>query len=258
MAQTITNVVNKPSWVDLSSADAAASRDFYAKLFGWAVEVNEDPQYGGYALARIGGKDAAGIGPKMDPNAPTAWNLYIGTDDIDALAQRVSAAGGTVVMAPFDVGDQGRMAVFQDPAGAFISAWQGTRMGGFATNAPNSFGWAELTARGVDKALPFYQSVFGWTVRTSDMGEGKPPYHEFQLDGESVAGAQDLDPMVPPEVPSYWLAYFEVADVDSTFATATGSGAKAMVPPMDFPGGRFAILTDPQGATFGLLKTAPR
>ena len=48
------------------------------------------------------------------------------------------------------------MAVFQDPAGAFISAWQGTRMGGFQTNAPNSFGWAELNARGVDKALPFY------------------------------------------------------------------------------------------------------
>ena len=47
------------------------------------------------------------------------------------------------------VGDQGRMAVYQDPAGAFISAWQGTRMGGFQTNAPNSFGWAELNARGV-------------------------------------------------------------------------------------------------------------
>ena len=257
MAQTITNIVNKPSWVDLNSADAAASRDFYAKLFGWDVEVNDDPQYGGYALARIGGKDAAGIGPKQDPNAPTAWNLYIGTDDIDGVSQRVAAAGGTVVMAPFDVGDQGRMAVFQDPAGAFISAWQGTRMGGFATNAPNSFGWAELNARGVDKALPFYQSVFGWTVRTSDMGEGRPPYYEFQIDGDSVAGAQELDPMVPPEVPSYWLAYFEVPDVDSAFAKATGSGANAIVPPMDFPGGRFALLTDPQGATFGLLKTAP-
>jgi predicted enzyme related to lactoylglutathione lyase len=97
--------------------------------------VNAEPQYG-YALARIGGKDAAGIGPKMDPTAPTAWNLYIGTDDIEALARRVGDAGGTVVMAPFDVGDQGRMAVFQDPSGAFISSWQGTRMGGFASGGP--------------------------------------------------------------------------------------------------------------------------
>ena len=80
MAQTMTGTTNKPAWVDLSSADAEASREFYAKLFGWQVEVNPDPQYGGYGLARIGGSDAAGIGPKMDPNAPTAWNLYIGTE----------------------------------------------------------------------------------------------------------------------------------------------------------------------------------
>ena len=121
MAQTMADIANKPSWVDLSSGDAAASREFYRALFGWTVEVNPDPQYGGYAIARIAGKDAAGIGPKMDPNGPTAWALYIGTDDIDALATKVTSAGGTVVMAPFDVGEQGRMAVFQDPIGAFIS-----------------------------------------------------------------------------------------------------------------------------------------
>ena len=58
---------NKPSWVDLSSADAGSSREFYGKLFGWDVEVNPDPQYGGYALARIDGQDAAGIGPRWTP-----------------------------------------------------------------------------------------------------------------------------------------------------------------------------------------------
>ena len=67
MAQTTADMLNAPAWVDLSSADAAASRESYRKLLGWEVEVNADPQYGGYALARIGGKDAAGIGPKMDP-----------------------------------------------------------------------------------------------------------------------------------------------------------------------------------------------
>ena len=149
------------------------------------------------------------------PNAPTAWNLYIGTDDIEALAGKVTGAGGTVVMAPFDVGDQGRMAVFQDPAGAFISAWQGTRMGGFQTDAPNSFGWAELNARGVDKAIAVLREVFGWTVRTSEMGEGQPPYTEFLLDGQSIAGAWEMSPMVPAEVPSYWQIYFSVEDVDA-------------------------------------------
>ena len=256
MAQTMTGTTNRPAWVDLSSADAAGSRDFYAKLFDWQVEVNPDPQYGGYGLAKIGGSDAAGIGPKMDPNAPTAWSLYIGAEDIEDLAKRVADNGGTVVMAPFDVGDQGRMAVFQDPAGAFISAWQGTRMGGFQTDAPNSFSWAELNARGVDRALPFYTAVFGWSTRTSPMGEGQPPYTEFLIGDASIAGAWEMNEMVPAEVPSYWQVYFAVDDVDAAHSKAVELGAREMVAPQDFPGGRFSIVSDPQGASFGLLKTS--
>ncbi len=257
MANATVAIIDKPAWVDLSSHDAGASRDFYAKVFGWNVDVNPDPQYGGYAIAKLADQDAAGIGPAMDPNAPTAWNIYIGTSDIDALAKRVQAAGGTVIAAPFDVGDQGKMAVFQDPSGAFISAWQGSRMGGFQTDAPNSFGWAELSARGIDKAIPFYTSVFGWTTKTSPMGEGQP-YTEFQLDGESVAGAWEMNPMVPAEVPSYWQVYFAVDDVDAAFKTAIDAGARELQGPQDFPGGRFAIVSDPQGASIGLLKTTPR
>lgn len=258
MAQATTTIANKPAWIDLASSDAEASRSFYSKLFDWQVEVNPDPQYGGYGLAKTGGKDAAGIGPKMDPNGPTVWNLYIGTDDIEELTRKVQTAGGTVAMAPFDVGDQGRMAVYQDPAGAYISAWQGTRMGGFQTNAPNSFGWAELNARGVEKALPFYERVFGWTTRRSEMGEGQPDYTEFLLGDESIAGAWEMNPMVPAEVPSYWQVYFTVEDVDAAFRKAIDLGATEMLSPQDFPGGRFAIVSDAEGASFGLLKTVPR
>ena len=124
MADATTAVANRPAWVDLSSSDPAASREFYSNLFGWQIEVTSDPQYGGYAMAKVGGKDVAGIGPKMAPEAPTAWNVYIGTSDAGEVAKKVEAAGGNVVMAPFDVGDQGKMAVFQDPSGAFISACQ--------------------------------------------------------------------------------------------------------------------------------------
>jgi uncharacterized protein len=150
------------------------------------------------------------------------------------------------------------MAVFRDPTGAVISAWQGTRMGGFQTEGGNAFGWAELNARSVETGLPFYTSVFGWTVRTSPMGEGQPPYHEFQIDGRSVAGATELNPMVPAGVPNYWLVYFAVGDVDASHRKAVELGAQEMVAPMDFPGGRFSIVSDPDGATFGLLKSNPR
>ncbi len=255
MAQTTVNRVNRPVWVDLSSSDPAGSRDFYAKLFGWDVEVNPDPRYGGYALARMGGNDVAGIGPKMSADTPTAWTVYIGTDDADALSQKVQSAGGTVVAPPFDVGDQGRMAVFQDPSGAIISAWQATRMRGFQTNAPGAFGWAELSSRDMAAAVPFYQAVFGWTPKTGPMGEGQPDYTEFQLNGESLAGGMDISPGLPAEVPSYWMIYFDVADVDDGYRRALEAGATEVVQPSEFPGGRFAIVTDPQGAMFGLLKT---
>jgi hypothetical protein len=258
MPQATVSLANKPAWVEHTSSDAQASRDYYAKLFGWQVEVNPDPQYGGYAIAKAAGQDAAGIGPTQSPGIPSTWGLYIGTDDVDDLAKRVQGAGGTVVAAPFDVGDQGRMAVFQDPSGAFISAWQGTRMGGFLTETTNAFGWAELNARGIAKAIPFYQSVFGWTTKTSDMGDGQPPYTEFQLDGESIAGAWEMNPMVPAHVPSYWQVYFSVDDVDAAYAKSIELGAQEMLGPQDFPGGRFAIVSDPQGASFGLLKTRPR
>jgi uncharacterized protein len=254
MTEATTGVANKPVWVDLSSSDPAASREFYSKLFGWNVEVAPDPQYGGYGLAKIAGKDVAGIGPKQSPEGPTAWMVYIGTPDADDLARKVQAAGGQVIAPPFEVADQGRMAVFQDPTGAFISAWQPRAMGGFQTNAPNTFGWAELNSRGIERAVPFYNKVFGWTHKTSEMGEGAPPYTEFQVGGESIAGGQEMNPMVPAEVPSYWMVYFNVDDVDKSFKNATEAGGRETMAPQDFPGGRFAILSDPQGAAFGLLK----
>jgi predicted enzyme related to lactoylglutathione lyase len=258
MAETRTAVANRPAWVDLASSDPEASREFYSKLFGWKIEVSPDPQYGGYGMAKLDGGDVAGIGPKQAQEAPTAWSLYIGTQDANDLAAKVNSAGGKIVAPPFDVGDQGRMAVFQDPAGAFISAWQPAAMGIFQAGRPNTFGWAELNARGIEKAVPFYNKVFGWTAKQSEMGEGAPPYTEFQLGGESIAGGMEMNPMVPAEVPSFWMVYFNVDDVDSSFGKAVQAGAREMMAPQDFPGGRFAIVTDPQGAAFGLLKMQQR
>jgi uncharacterized protein len=253
MADVSTGIASKPVWVDLSSSDAAASREFYARLFGWQIDVQPDPQYGGYGMAKLNGGDVAGIGPQQSPG-PTAWNVYIGSGEVDALAAAVQSAGGTVIAPPFDVPGQGRMAVFRDPVGAFISAWQPANPGGrFDTQSPGTFGWAELNARGIDKAIPFYKQVFGWSARTDP---GDPPYTEFQLDGHSVAGGMEMNPMVPAEVPSSWMVYFNTDDVDAAFNKAVQLGAHELVAPQNFPGGRFSIQSDPQGAAFGLMKLA--
>jgi predicted enzyme related to lactoylglutathione lyase len=249
--------LRRPAWVDLASPDPAASREFYNKLFGWQVEVSPDPQYGGYGIAHLadGGEDVAGIGGKMMPDAPTTWNLYIGTDDAAALGDAVQAAGGAVVAPAFDVGAMGRMAVFSDAVGAIISGWQPAGTGSFRSGDEGTFGWAELNARGIEKAHKFYADVFGWTTKTSPMGEGQGDYTEFLLDGASILGGLEMMANIPAEVPSYWMVYFNVADVDGAFSRALDAGATEVVAPADFPGGRFAIVNDPQGAMFGLLKT---
>src|SRR2546430_16834305 len=118
MAEAKTAVANKPTWVDLSTTDASAAREFYSKLFGWKIEVDPDPQYGGYGMGEAGGKRAAGIGPKMSPDAPTAWAIYLSTHDIDGLAQKGPDAGGEGEAPPFDVGRPGPVAALPGPRGA--------------------------------------------------------------------------------------------------------------------------------------------
>ena len=62
--------------------------------------------------------------------------------------------------------------------------------------------------------------------------------------------------MAPAEMPNYWLVYFSVDDVDGAAARAAAAGGTVMLAPLDFPGGRMAMVVDPQGAIFGLLKMA--
>jgi uncharacterized protein len=254
MTQLLTKIGHRPAWVDLSTGDPAGSRGFYSKLFDWQIDVNPDPQYRGYGRAKAHGLDAAGITPTQAKEQPTAWNFYIHTDDVDATARAVEGAGGKIAMAAMDIPDQGRMAVFQDPIGAYISVWQPTRMGGFEAQGSNSFGWAELNARGVEKAVPFYEKVFGWTTKRSPV-PGGPEYIEFQVDGTSVAGATEMNPTAAPSMPNHWLVYFSVDDVTAAARKATGLGAREIVAAQSYPGGDFAILADPQGAAFGLYKS---
>jgi predicted enzyme related to lactoylglutathione lyase len=259
MAEAKTAVAHKPVWTELSTSDPAAAKDFYSKLFGWKVEVDPDPQFGGYAVATSGGKDVAGIGPKQMEQQPTAWTVYIGTPDAADTVKKMEAAGGKVVAPVMEIGDKGHMAVVQDPSGAYLGLWQAKTMMGSQSSGANSMGWAELSARGFEKAETFYKKVFGWGEKKSDMGEGQlGQYTEFQLHGDSIAGGMEMSPMVPAEVPSYWMVYFNVEDVDKAFKKVTEEGGKEMVAPQNMPGGRFAIVSDPQGAAFGLLKMDER
>jgi predicted enzyme related to lactoylglutathione lyase len=82
---------------------------------------------------------------------------------------------------------------------------------------------------------------------------GGPDYIEFQLGGESVAGAWAMSPEQMGGGRSQWMVYFNVDDIDAAFRTALDNGGREINAPQPYPGGKYAIVTDPQGAPFGLL-----
>jgi predicted enzyme related to lactoylglutathione lyase len=242
-----------PSWTDLASPDLAASNAFYGALFGWEPD-DQGPDAGHYTMLRKQGKAVAGAGPIMMEGQPPAWTTYVAVDDADETVDLAKKAGAAVFVEPMDVMDVGRMAIFADPTGAALGIWQAKNFkGAELANEPGSFVWNELQTRDLPAAKEFYTSVFGW--QPNDMEMGEMSYTEWKKGDASVAGMMAMPAEVPSEVPSYWLVYFGVDDTDATVSKATGLGAGALVPPTDIPPGRFAVLMDPSGATFAVIKT---
>ena len=162
-----------PCWVDTSQPDPEAAAEFYGGLFGWELEnVLPPDSEGSYFIARIGGGDAAAVGsiPDALPQAAT-WNTYVWVESADETAAKATEAGGTVLMEPFDVMDSGRMAVFADPEGAVICAWEAKEhKGATIVNEHGALNFNDLNTRDMEGAKAFYGSVFGWS--TIDVGGG--------------------------------------------------------------------------------------
>jgi predicted enzyme related to lactoylglutathione lyase len=179
----------------------------------------------------------------------------VSVDDADAAASQITAAGGTVYVPPMDVLDVGRMSVFADPTGGACAVWQaGTHIGAGLVNEPGTLVWDELSTRDTEAATTFYTRVFGWEANAIDMGGSA--YTEWKLDGATIAGMMEMPAEVPAEVPAHWLTYFGTDDCDVTVERAVAGGATVVVPPTDIPPGRFAVLIDPGGATFAVIKMA--
>jgi len=243
-----------PSWADIGT-DVEGAKAFYGGLFGWQTqEAGPAEETGGYGFFLKDGQNVAGYGPQQNPGPPV-WSTYISVADADQTAKAVEAAGGTVVMAPMDVMTAGRMAVFQDPQGGFFSVWQpGEHIGAGLVNEPGAMCWNELNSRDLDGSKRFYSEVFGWDPLTH--AEGPMPYTEWQLEGRSIGGAMDMPPVVPAEVPTHWLVYFAVDDTDAAVKKTEELGGDVRAPAVDTPAGRIAVLGDPQGAVFAVIKMA--
>src|SRR5947209_12502509 len=150
-----------------------------------------------YSMQRVDGKDVAAIAPQppaqRDAGVPPTWQSYITVESADAAAQRAGELGGTVHAQPFDVMQAGRMAVIQDPQGAFFIIWQPQQhIGAQLVNAPGALSWNELGSPDLDGSTSFYGQLFDWTF--SPMEGMDSPYLVIRNSGRGNGGNR---PRVP-------------------------------------------------------------
>ena len=249
-------------WAEIGAIDPDRSKAFYSELFGWTYEDRPAGPFGVYTMCRSKGKDVAGL-YRMPPEllkrgVPPHWMSYVAVGNAEEACKAVQKNGGQVQQGPFDVMDAGRMAICQDPTGAVFSVWQAKAHGGMGVLGENGTPcWFELATKGVEKAEAFYKAVFGWSVK-ADKG-ADVVYREFSAPGAShpQGGLMERMPHMGPG-PSHWTIYFPVQDCDTDAERAANLGGRVLLPPMDIPNvGRFAVLSDPAGASFAIIKLAP-
>ncbi len=255
MSERTSYAPGTPCWVDLATPDLEAAERFYGELFGWQIpELPDSAAMGGYRRAKLNGKDVAGAMPLMEEGQPPAWNTHISVDDADVIGRAIQENGGTMLAEPMEVSNYGRLAIFTDPEGAFFGIWEPADFAGAElVNEPGTFCWNELNTRDAAAAKDFYGRVFGWEFedRPTENANG---YVICSVDGNRVAGMLDMGDQMPAGIPPHWNTYFAVENVEAAIEQIKASGGNHDFGPIDVEVGRVAVVQDPWGAFFSVIK----
>jgi predicted enzyme related to lactoylglutathione lyase len=258
-------------WVDTEQPDLEAATEFYAGLFGWSLTDVVPPGAGDrYVVATLEGQDVAALAPAIG-GRPAAWNTYVAVDDTDRGSAAVGSLGGRVLLPPADAGPGGRWARCADPLGAEFRLWQAPRrLGAQLVNAPGSWNFSDLHTPDRDRAVAFYEALFGW--RTTELPGGAGTMLQVPGYGDHLAatvdpGIHERQATAPPgfadvigglvvdDAPR-WSVTFSVADRDRAAAAAEKLGA-TVLGCAENPWTRTARVRDPQGAEFTISQFTP-
>jgi uncharacterized protein len=117
---------------------------------------------------------------------------------------------------------------------------------------PGDFCWNELVTAKVPAAKKFYSGLLGWKTKPFGKGMDYTIILKGKTDKNGMGGMMKCP---KPGMPAQWIPYVLVADVDVTVKKAAKLHGKVCMPPFDVPTvGRIAVLSDPQGAAFGIIK----
>ncbi|MXZ03069.1 MAG: VOC family protein [Chloroflexi bacterium] len=236
---------------------------------------------GVFSQAQLGEKIVAGVYTYSEgmplPDGPLNWVNAFWVDDADAAMERAVKKGGSVIMpACDDPAGGGRKSLLLTPEGAPLVVWSGDK--GIENEAWGELGgvvWVEYYTRDVPGINDFVGHVFGSRYQRVDLtlpmeltpssaddgdaeGEIGYEYHWLKIDGVEPdrGGMMEMDESWG-DMPSHFMVYFRVEDCDASAAKAAELGGMVCVPPTNIPPGRFAVLNDPQGATFSIISVQP-
>jgi predicted enzyme related to lactoylglutathione lyase len=232
-----------------------AAKAFYVEVMGWRAR---DLSTRGmtFTLFTVGGTPVSGLiklpeGATKIGAAPR-WAGYVGVDDLDAATDRIKRLGGAVYSPPTEIPTTSRFLAFSDPQTATLGMLQSIdpdHAKPAEINAPGRIGWHELVTADCDKAFAFYGDLFGWQKADSDINE-VGAYLSFSVDGKTIGGMLTKPPSVPV---SFWLYYFNVADIDAAGKRLVTLGGRVLDGPLESPGGAWTVhCADPQGSVFAL------
>ena len=241
-------------WHQLMTRDVPGAKKFYSGLVGWKAQPWPlDPAYTVCHAADVPVAGIMEIPADLPAEVPSHWLQYIGTRDVDGIADAAVRAGGSVVKAPSDMAGAGRYAVLKDPQGALFAIIDPENARPESVGVPplGTFSWHELATSDNEAAFAFYSGLFGWdAMQRMDMG----PTGIYLVFGQNGVqrGGMYIKPVDWPAPPN-WMPYAHVPNVDASSANLESVGAVVLVEPMDVPGGsRIASLTDPAGAPFAI------
>ncbi len=244
-------------WTELGTTDKDKAERFYSRLLGWECTApplrTRSGQLIDYALLCISGRYVGGLYPmfrtQKKQGARPQWLSYVQVDDAASTAAAAKRLGASVLAGPLDVFDLGRLTILRDPQGASFGAWQPLRLGaGFQTrDEPGFASWFEHVSDDVELAIRFYGALFGWSRPSAQHGErvlleqGGAPVASFTVRTQPRASPQ-------------WLTFFQVTDCDASCQKLVSLQGSVLAQPSGASGShRHAVVSDPQGAAFGLL-----
>lgn len=260
-------VAGTPIWFDNPTPDREAGKEFYSAVFGWGWFEFTTDALGTYSIGTLNGKQVAALVDdrytSRDADGPKMWRAYFLSDDVEAAAAKCVDLGGKMLRGKQSHGDLGRSIECATSEGAAFILWSGRdTLAGRATMEYGTPRWPEYYTRDLEGTYRLFQEAIGITFKPTELpvdasGATTYTYHIMtDNSGGAVGGMFEMGEGWE-ELPCHMMVYFSVESCDDAAKLVSDNGGRVCVPPYDMPFGKFAVLEDPQGITFSVLRPNP-